>query len=221
MSFLTQFLDRRSSHEKDSDKRLTSLEEVFGRQRAVLQQAFSDASVIAGAEKLPTYPARSHLGESGLHAFVQMQNLEPAAVPPFLKMVGEGARDVDFLRFERGACTTFVKLRDYELGGRNVWLLTNDVELLIRLAAAQFGPPPPWLVFPELGPFLTYNQGAPEYWYHGIWQPFWSSLSPEARDIYIDEHAEAALAYMGAEEWEDWIHTTRRADPEYKAQYGL
>ncbi|SIT49094.1 hypothetical protein BN2475_1250026 [Paraburkholderia ribeironis] len=65
------------------------------------------------------------------------------------------------------------------------------------------------------------NQVAPEYWFHNVWYAFWESLTPEGPDLYIDERMDAALAYMSAEQWGDWVYTTRKFDPEYRQRFYL
>ena len=220
MGILDHFRRGKTAQGSDTEEQLKALEDLFGRKREFLREAFSDATLVAASDHLPSWPARNYLGAGGVHALVQMQPIDYSRFPAFLKAVSEGADLVDFLHYRRGAHTTLLKTNE-ELGARNTWMLTNDVALLERVAPVHFGPPPPWIVFPEIGPLITATQGAPEHWFHNIWFPFWASLTPEKRDLYIDEHAEAALAFMSPQEWEDWVYTTRKFDPEYRQRNGL
>ncbi|WP_155836174.1 hypothetical protein [Burkholderia sp. AU4i] len=194
---------------------MKALEDVFGRTAEALRAGFPAALDLAGRQDLPLYPKAVYLGDCGVNAFVQHQNMEINAFPRFLSAVREGGEEVDFLFYRRGDFVSLVRFND-ELAGRNVWLLTNDVELMVRLALSRFSPPPPWVAWCEHGPFVTYNQGAPEYWYHNIWEPFWSSLTLEEQDQYIEARGVEVRSYLSDEEWEDWVYTTRRSDPRFR-----
>lgn len=50
---------------------------------------------------------------------------------------------------------------------------------------------PPWVAFPEMQPhaFSQYlKQGATEAWFDQVWRPFWSSLSAEEKQRYLERH---------------------------------
>ncbi|WP_143026254.1 hypothetical protein [Paraburkholderia fungorum] len=135
-----------------------------------------------------------------------------------MNIVREGREDADFLHFKSGTLSSFVAF-DTEFSSRNVWLLTNDVALIDSLSHFQFSPTPPWLLYPQLGPFAAYSQGEPEYWELNVWMPFWKSLLPAERDLYIERRSVDALSYMSQEEWDDWVYKVRKNDPEYKERH--
>ncbi|MCA8120078.1 hypothetical protein LGN07_15255 [Burkholderia cepacia] len=193
----------------DHDK---ELQRIFGRLPEDLRRVFGDAAVISRLDNLPKYPSVRYLGDAGFHAFVWAQHMEFPAFPRFLRVVSEGREDVNFMQFEKGEHTTFLA-SSREFTGRNVYLLTNDAGLIDELARHQFSPTPPWIAYPELGPFAAYTQGEEEYWFITVWLPFWNSLSPSERDAYIDERSKDALSYMPNQEWNDWVATVHR---EYK-----
>jgi len=58
-------------------------------------------------------------------------------------------------------------------------------------------PPAPWVAFPRSLPFGGFNQGTNEYWMGHSWLPFWSNLSPEARQRYL-------VANRAPAEWRQW-----------------
>ncbi|HDR9203859.1 TPA: hypothetical protein QDB48_005242 [Burkholderia vietnamiensis] len=200
-------------HEKE-------LHKLFKRTPDELHAAFGDSSLLSRVGPFPEYPRVTYLGEAGLHAFVLAQHMEFPAFPRFLSIVSNGREDADFLNFKKGAHTSFVS-SDREFTGRNVYLLTNDVDLIDRLAEHQFSPTPPWIAYPELGPSIAYNQGEQEYWLLTVWLPFWNGMSPEGRDLYIENRSSEALSYMSKQEWDDWVYTTRKNDPEYRRREGL
>ncbi|WP_155644403.1 hypothetical protein [Burkholderia territorii] len=201
----------------DHDK---ELQKLFGRLPQDLRQIFGDASAISHTDNLPKYPNVQYLGDAGYHAFMWAQHMEFPAFPRLLKVVSEERQEVNFLQFEKGAHTTLLASAR-EFTGRNVWLLTNDNDLIDALARHKFSPTPPWIAYPELGPLATYNQGEEEYWFITVWLPFWNHLSPSERDLYINERSKDALSYMSKQEWEDWIYMIRKNDPEYKQREGL
>jgi hypothetical protein len=187
--------------------------ELFERTPEALRAAFGNSNLVPQTDRSPGYPRIKYLGEHGLHAFMWTQNMEVAAYPKFFNIVCGDDEDLDFLHFQRGEFTSFIAHK-VEFLARNVYLLTNDSELLNRLSKERFSPNPPWIMYPDLGPFTSYNQGEPEYWDRFVWTPFWQSLSAEERDVYFANRAEAALAYMSQEEWDDWVYSTRKNDPE-------
>ncbi|WP_338641081.1 hypothetical protein [Burkholderia pyrrocinia] len=193
----------------DHDK---ELQKIFGRLPEDLRRAFGGMSVISRLDNMPKYPSVRYLGDAGFHAFMWTQHMEFPAFPRFLQVVSEGREDVNFMQFEKGGHTAFLA-SSREFTGRNVYLLTNDVGLIDELARRQFSPTPPWIAYPELGPFAAYTQGEEEYWFITVWLPFWNSLSPSERDAYIDERSKDALSYMSKPQWDDWVATVHR---EYK-----
>lgn len=47
-------------------------------------------------------------------------------------------------------------------------------------------PPPPWIVFPSLGPDSSLTQGAEEAYVDLEWLPFWSALTPDEKAAHLD-----------------------------------
>lgn len=197
-----------------------NLSERFGRTAEELREAFKNPAALSRTGNMPKFPSVTYLGDAGFHAFVWAQNMEGPAFPRFLSVVSTGCEDPDFLRFVRDEFTSFVAFND-EFSSRNVWLLTNDVALIDKLAKIQFSPPPPWVLYPQLGPFTSYNQGEPQYWELCVWAPFWKNLTPAERDLYIERRSVDALSYMSQGEWDDWVYKVRQSDPEYKERHGL
>ncbi|WP_198386321.1 hypothetical protein [Burkholderia ubonensis] len=205
--------ERPVDHEKE-------LQKIFNRTPGELREAFGDPSVISRTDNLPVYPSVKYLGDAGFHAFMWTQHMEFPAFPRLLNVVSDGCEDVDFLHFKKGVYTSFLA-SGREFTGRNVWILTNDVDLIDRLARHQFSPTPPWIAYPELGPSIAYSQGEQEYWLLTVWLPFWKALSPQARDLYIEQRSRDALSYMSQQEWDDWVYSIRKNDPEYKQRHDL
>lgn len=48
------------------------------------------------------------------------------------------------------------------------------------------GPPPPWIVFPDLRANDPAKQGAEEAYIDLEWLPFWQTLDPDARSKYLN-----------------------------------
>ncbi|WP_407971576.1 hypothetical protein ACJ51O_24845 [Burkholderia pyrrocinia] len=182
--------------------------------------AFSQAVDNDALDTLTNIPNLWEMHHLGLNAVLLTRHIEIQAFPRYLSLVRRGWEEVRLLHYQDRDFHTFVSFSD-ELGGRNVHILTNSAELIVDQAKEEFGPPPPWVAWCYYGPFVRYNEGAEEYWAIYLWDPFWKSLTPEARDAYIERHSKDALSYMSAQEWEDWVYSTRKNDPEYRAREGL
>jgi hypothetical protein len=215
MSFLSKIRARIEPKREGAFDHEKFLSQLFNRTPEELHTAFSDASVVDQVDISHTYARVEYLGKHGLHAFIWAQNMEPAAYARFFNIVRSDSDDKDFRHFERGGLTSFVSTEN-EFLARNVYLLTNDVSLLKRLARLHFSPNPPWIMYPDLGPFAAYNQGDAECWHQSVWIPFWKSLNAEERDEYIHIRSVDALTYMSAQEMQDWISATRKNDPEFR-----
>ncbi|MBN3831983.1 hypothetical protein [Burkholderia sp. Ac-20344] len=185
-----------------------------------MQEAFSQTAHNAALDALHNIQNLSEMGHLGLNAVLLTRHIEIQAFPRYLSLIRRGWEEVRLLHYQDGDCHTFVSFSD-ELGGRNVHVLTNSAELIADQAREEFGPPPPWVVWCYYGPFVRYNEGAEAYWDAYIWGPFWEGLAPEARDAYIENRSKEALSYMSEQEWEDWVYSTRKNDPEYRARQGL
>lgn len=220
MSIFEKIRDRFAPEWKRPIDHEKYLSELFQRTPETLRTVFANSHLVSQTARSPTYPRVEYLGEHGFHAFIWTQNMEAAAYPEFLNIVRGDGEDHDFRHFQREEFTSFVATK-VEFLARNAYLLTNDSELLDRLAEVQFSPNPPWIMYPDLGPFTSYNQGEQEYWDRFVWTPFWMHLTPDERDMYIEKRSTAALTYMSPEEWDDWVYSTRKNDPEYRERHGL
>jgi hypothetical protein len=185
-----------------------------------MRSAFSQPMEATSDAELPLFPFTTSVEDLGLHAVLVMRHIEVDSFPRYLSCVRKGYEEINLLHYQNANFHTFVSFRD-ELGGRNAYVLTNCAKLVAELARQEFGPPPPWIAWCHYGPFVRYNEGAEQHWDLYIWRPFWTRLTPEARDVYIEKRSTAALAYMSDEEWDDWVYSTRKNDPEYKARQGL
>lgn len=188
------------------------LSELFKRTPELLRATFGDAAIISRTTTPSTYARVEYLGQHGFHAFIWAQNMEASAYPGFFNIVRGDSEDEDFRHFKRDQFTSFVA-SDVEFLARNVYLLTNDVELIDRLSQETFSPNPPWIMYPDLGPFASYNQGEPEYWDRFVWHPFWSRLSIEEQDEYLKKRRVQTKEYMSDGEWEDWLQKITSGDP--------
>ncbi|RZT42885.1 hypothetical protein EV147_1931 [Cupriavidus agavae] len=130
-------------------------------------------------------------------------NIEIEAFPRCINLIRTGRSEFSYHHFTRGSAHTFLT-HDDEFGGRNIRLLTNDVDLLESLAISKFGPPPPWVIWYDLGP-VPYNQGDPDFWSAYIWAPYWKSLSAEERDIFLERWRDRTRSYIAEAEWEEWV----------------
>ncbi|CAG2137999.1 hypothetical protein [Cupriavidus numazuensis] len=199
-------------------QRLHALPQVFGESLAALQAVFADTPVdLRGANSPNGYPAKEHLGELGLNAILLTQNIEINQFPQYLKMLGGGRDQVANHHYESDGLHTFIAYDD-ECGGRNVRLLSNDVELLAKVSTSTFHPPPPWIAWYELGPYRPALQGNAEHWFCHVWDPFWESLSLEAQDKFIEASRLRTQAHISNEDWEEgWVYLVRMRDPRYRA----
>lgn len=46
---------------------------------------------------------------------------------------------------------------------------------------------PPWIVFPNSSPIYGWNQGGNEYWKTNVWMPFWTAMSEDERESYLEK----------------------------------
>ncbi|WP_423380518.1 hypothetical protein [Burkholderia sp. LMG 32019] len=183
---------------------------------AVFNKPMDESAISA----LPAIQNLSKTNDLGLHALLVIRHMEVESFPRYLNLIKRNCEEVRLLHYRNGEFDTFVSFRD-ELGGRNAYVLTNSVELIAEQAKEEFSPPPPWIAWCHYGPYVRYSQGAEEYWAMCIWDPFWQNLSPDARDAYIEKRSAAALTYMSEEEWDEWVYSTRKNDPEYRQREGL
>lgn len=73
---------------------------------------------------------------------------------------------------------------------------------------------PPWRAFPDVPPIevLTATQGVQELWLDQVWRPFWTSMTPEQRNDYLDR-------WNATREWRDTLEhfPARDFDPDQDA----
>ncbi|NIF53708.1 hypothetical protein [Burkholderia sp. Ax-1724] len=192
----------------------------FSHSFEVMKSVFQQPMESAEISGLPEFPPISNVADLGLPAVLVIRHMEIESFPRYLGSVRKGYEEVGLFHYQKDNFHTFVSFSD-ELGGRNAYVLTNSIDLVVELAQEEFSPPPPWIAWCHYGPFVRYNEGAEQYWDVNIWTPFWRHLMPEARDAYIDRRSVAALAYMSDEEWGDWVYSTRKNDPEYRERHGF
>ncbi|WP_155638601.1 hypothetical protein [Burkholderia cepacia] len=193
--------------------RINALEHVFNVPMETLKGLFSNAIEDFKLD----YPRVENLGSIGIEAFLVTVNVEVNSFPLCLNLIKKGKKEISHNHFEQGGKHTLVA-HDDEFGGRNIRVLTNDVELVKSLADAKYGPPPPWVVWYDLGPH-PYNQGNEEHWSAYVWNPYWLSLSLEEQDKFIESWRDRTKAYISDEEWDSWIFKIRFADPKSKFLY--
>ncbi|KAB0640673.1 hypothetical protein F7R25_04030 [Burkholderia stagnalis] len=193
--------------------RLNALQHVFGVPLEMLKGMFSNPMEDFNSD----YPRTENLGSLGIEAFLVTVNVEINSFPLCLNLIKAGKKEISRNHYEQGGRHTLVA-HDDEFGGRNIRLLTNDIELIKSLAKAKYGPPPPWVVWYDLGPY-PYNQGNEEHWSVYVWSPYWVSLSLEEQDKFIEDWREKTKSYISDEDWDSWVFKIRFADPKSKFLY--
>ena len=199
-------------------ERLEALPRIFGPSLAELRTVFGDTPHDLRVAISPDcYPAREYLGELGLNAILQTQNIEVNQFPLYLKTIEDHRSQVAPRHFEQDGLHTFLSCDD-ECRGRNMRLLSNDVELLDMLATPRFHPPPPWIAWYELGPYRPALQGNAEHWFCHVWDPYWESLSLDTQDEFLETWRPRTQAYISNEDWEKgWVYLVRTRDSRYRA----
>ncbi|WP_233863506.1 hypothetical protein [Paraburkholderia adhaesiva] len=188
---------------KPSSSAVKALEEFFGESFEALQATFSKPIDPDVLKNLPTYPKTVSQVESGLNAVVIQYHTSINAYARCLGTISEGYEKVAVLHYQKNNLHSFVTYKD-ELGGRNIYILTNSLEVAYRLAAFNYGPLPPWELWAHLGPFHSYRQGPEEFWFIYMWEPFWSRFTVEEQDQYFAAHREKNKEYISDSDWEDW-----------------
>ena len=193
--------------------RLNALEHVFGIPLETLKGFFSNPAENFNSD----YPRAENLGNLGIEAFLVIFNVEINSFPLCFNLIKAGKKEISLNHFEQDGRHTLVA-HDDEFGGRNIRLLTNDIELIRSLAKARYGPPPPWIVWHDLGPHSS-NQGNEEYWSVYVWSPYWLSLSLEEQDKFIEDWRARTKPYISDEDWDSWVFKIRFADPKSRFLY--
>lgn len=190
--------------------RLNALPHVFGVPLEKLRELFSKP---IDAIQLP-YPKIEYLKSLGFEAFLVQFNVEVETFPACFNLIKDGKNEVSWSHFETEGKHTLFKISE-EFCGRNVHLLTNDINLIKSISKAGFAPPPAWIVWYELGPFCPYTQGNPEHWDNYVWSPYWESRSPEQKEKFVADWREKTRSYISDEEWSDWVYSVRKRDKEH------
>ncbi|WP_423380806.1 hypothetical protein [Burkholderia sp. LMG 32019] len=216
MSFFSRFSP---SNPENMERRFfkeqaEALEGGVGKSMTELRQLFH-VDVIAPAEAICFGSKNKSLEKNGLNAVIHTEEISFEQFPLMVNILKNGRVETSFRLFERsshGVRRVTMLATEDRFAGKTVRLLTNDVELLRAVAAARFGPPPPWIVWYELGPFQPYTQGDSEYWKNYIWDPYWGSLGVEEKDKFISDWREKTKPYILDEEWVDWVYSVRGRD---------
>ncbi|CAE6846447.1 hypothetical protein [Paraburkholderia aspalathi] len=197
--------------------RIAALEGAFGMNLAHLKDVFEGTPEHLKDENTPSYPGAVWLGDIGVRAFVQTETIEPNRVDAYMDLVQTGRQAPvprHFITKPRVGYDRHVLVSAKpEFSGEMVRLLTNDVELLTKLAAARFNPPVPWVAFPESGPLIFDLQGDTQYWYEHVWDPYWENLSLAEQSDFLTKRKPERI-----EDWEDWVEAIRTRDPRYREQ---
>ncbi|AOI89857.1 hypothetical protein [Burkholderia pseudomultivorans] len=206
---------RRASHDL-SKHRQQAIERIFETDLAYVRAVFAETPEALRSESFPDYPGAAWIGELGVSAFYVTQDVEVEQFPIYVNLVIKGRERVGPRQFVRdGLLHTFFSAVDRH-SGKQVSLLTNDVELVRSVSAFVFNPPPPWIAWYELGP-LTFNlQGDAQYWYVNVWDRYWESLSSIEQDAFIDRCRTSTAAYLNGEEREEWFDSIRMRDSRYR-----
>jgi len=177
------------------------IEGFFGVSRDALKIAFKEPLDQSRLRGLPAYPKVTPQVE--INAVIIQLHISFDSYARCLNSISDGFDLIETLYYKKGDLHTFIAIRD-ELGGKNLYILTNALELIGKLASLHFGPLPPWELWPHFGPFHSYRQGPEEYWFMFMWGPFWSSLTVEEQDQYFEVHRKSNKEYISDADWEDW-----------------
>ncbi|AZG12318.1 hypothetical protein [Cupriavidus pauculus] len=188
--------------------RLEALSRVFGVPVDTLKGLFRQPV----GSSFVDYPVVELLRSHGLEAFLVTLHIEIDAFPRCVNLIRQGRTEILPYRYERDGAHTFFA-HDDEFGGRNIRLLTNDFSLIKALAVAKLGPPPPWVVWYDVGP-VPYTQGNPEFWVAHVWDPYWKSLSSVEKRQFLETWRGRTRSYMSDEDWADWLFLVQPEDPE-------
>lgn len=191
--------------------RLKAIPYTFGTSIEELRELFSKP---ADEIQLP-YPKAEHFGSFGLEAFFIFLNIDINAFPACFNLIKQGKNEVSKNHFEAEGKHTFLNISE-EFCGRNVRLLTNDIDLIQTISKRRFGPPPPWIVWYELGPTgVLARQGNAEFWFAHVWDPFWNNLNSEERTSYLADWRARTKSYLSDEELDEWASWMEVREPGY------
>lgn len=169
-----------------SKHRQQVIEQIFKADLTYVREVFAETPAALRSESLPDYPGAVWTGDLGVSAIYVTQDVEVEHFPIYVNLVVKGRQRAGPCQFVRdGSLHTFFSATD-RYSGKQVSLLTNDVELIRSVSASGFNPPPPWLAWYDVGPLIFNLQGDAQYWYENVWDRYWESLSLIEQDDYID-----------------------------------
>ncbi|KWF28727.1 hypothetical protein WT56_00125 [Burkholderia pseudomultivorans] len=202
---------------RDLSKHLQqAIEQIFETDLAYVREVFAETPAAIRSESFPDYPGAVWTGDLGVSAFYVTQDVEVEQFPIYVKLVVKGRERTGPRQVVRdGSLHTFFSAAD-RYSGKQVSLLTNDVELVRSVSASGFNPPPPWLAWYELGPLIFNLQGDAQYWFENVWDRYWENLSLIEQDAFIDRCQPSTAAYLSGEEWEEWYDSIRMRDSRYR-----
>ncbi|ASL46688.1 hypothetical protein bAD24_III04820 [Burkholderia sp. AD24] len=169
---------------------IATLERAYATTLTELRQVFEGLPDNLYNARLPSYPGARHLGELGINAVLQSQLIETTLLPDFIRILQEDHQQIGDRHYSRtssrvGSGGDIYVSAEPQFSGQLIKVLTNEVDVLHKLAAANFNPPLPWTLFPELGLPIRVSQGDAQYWYENIWDPYWHSLSTTEQDKFM------------------------------------
>lgn len=206
---------RRASRELLAHQQ-TAIEQLFEADLTYLREKFAGTPRALQSESFPDYPGAVWMEDLGIKAFCVTQDVEVEQFPVYVNLVSAGRERVGPRQFVRdGPLHTFFSGID-RYSGKQISLLTNDVELVRSVSVSGFNPPPPWLAWYELGSLIYTLQGDAQYWYENVWDRYWEHLSLTEQDAFIDKRRPLTSAYLSGEQWTEWLDAIRMRDARYR-----
>lgn len=206
---------RRASRDL-SKQRQQAIEQIFDTDLAYVREVFAETPTAIRSESLPDYPGAVWTGDLGVSAFYVTQDVEVEQFPIYVNLVVKGRERVGPCQYVRdGSLHTFFSAAD-RYSGKQVSLLTNDVELVRSVSVSGFNPPPPWLAWYELGPLIFNLQGDAQYWFENVWDRYWESLGLDEQEVFIERQRSSTGAYLSEREWTEWLEAIRTRDVRYR-----
>ncbi|WP_321787108.1 hypothetical protein [Burkholderia pyrrocinia] len=206
---------RRASRELFEQQQM-AIEELFEADLTYLRETFAGTPETLQSESFPDYPGVVWMGGLGVKAFCLTQDIEVEQFPVYVNLVVAGRERMGPRQFVRdGSIHAFFSGVD-RYSGKQVSLLTNDVELVRSVSEVGFNPPPPWLAWYELGSLIYNLQGDAQYWYENVWDRYWESLSLAEQDAFVVGRRSSTDAYLSKDEWEEWLDSIRTRDTRYR-----
>ena len=141
---------------------------------------------------LASFPKKWFFGEQGIFAYQLMFDIHPARHEEVFALISRifPSAEKDFFVWQRAKNARGESIHyapNLQFNGVQILLFTNSVEFLKALDALRIEPNPPWIAIPSANPYtLGLLQGTYEFWKNSYWLPFWSSLTPEERQSYLD-----------------------------------